>query len=320
MPQGDGSVMRRKDDDIQLHDEADLVNFRADAFTRFLDNQDQLENVTLKPFHTASIAPPLSFPVHLKKKYPASATDDEVAEALAKLGPEELYMGDRRLMAAKQAQLARDVAAAHEALLQQTPEAVFGAEFVERRKTIERLARLQAACLDAGSMAELEQATRDIVAGGNYVFTLGLHRQFSIAVEQLAPGVEVASAPPLYNPRLILTFLDIGNPADEFLMMDGLKELASTTQNLEGADAGRTAAYATGGSDDFVFDASAKPGLPAARNSAVELELNIDELNDLFVDPSANEGMDEMDALMNFDQDNDTGLMNDDAFNDDFLS
>lgn len=313
---GDGSVGRRKDDDIQLHDEADLVNFRADAYTRFLDNQDQLENVTLKPFHTASIAPPSSFPVHTKKKYAPMASDAEVEETLAKMGPEELFMGDRRLMEAKMRVLARELADAKEELLKQTPEAVFGAEFTEKRNAIQQLARLQGECLSAEAVAALEEAARQISASGNYVFGLGLHRQFSIPVEQLAPDMEVATAPPLYNPRLILTFIDIGNPADEFLMMDGLKELSNSAEANMG---GRNTAFAPGSSDDFVFDAATKP-IPAGAGGAVDEDLNMDELNDLFVDPNANERMDEMDALMNFDQDNDAGLMNDDAFNSAFLS
>lgn len=304
---GNAAAGIRKEDDIQLHDEADLVNFRADAYTRFINNQDQLENVTLKPFHTANIAPPLSFPLHPQKKYAASASDDEVAQVLAKLGPEELFMGDRRLMAAKMAQLARELADAQAELQQQTPEAVFGADFTEKRKAIERLAQLQASCLGEESMAALDKAVREISAGGNYVFGLDLYRQFSVPVEQLAPGVKVASAPPLYNPRLILTFLDIENPADEFLMMDGLKEL-NTGLGMGGGASG----------DDFVFDSAMKPEIAEGRNGAGAAALNMDNLSDLFVDPNANEGMDEMDALMNFDQDNE-GMMNEDAFNDEFL-
>lgn len=307
----DGAALRRKDDDIQLHDEADLVNFRADAFTRFIENQDQLENVTLKPFHTANIAPPSSFPVHSTKKYAPSATDAEVDETLAKLGPEELFMGDRRLMEAKMRQLARELAAAKEELAQQTPDAVFGTDFTQRSKTILKLARLQAACLCEETMAELEKAAQQLTSGENYVFGLDLHRQFSIPIDQLAPDVEVATAPPLYNPRLILSFIDIGNPADEFLMMDGLKELASV--NLAAGEP-QSAAYAANGNDDFVF------GGAKAETAGANAGLDMDELNDLFVDPGANERMDEMDALMNFDQDTEGGLMNDDAFTDNFLS
>ena len=291
---------RRKDDSIQLHDEADLVNFRADAFTRFLENQDQLENVTLKPFHTDIIVPPSPFPAHVPKKYDAKASDDEVASVLAKLKPDELFVGDLRLMRAKQ-----------------TPAHVLGDDYVSRKKAIERLAQLQGACLSAEAVAELSAAAREIeeaeqVSGGHYVFQQNPYTKHSVPVSELAPELEVARAPALYNPRLILSFVSMGNDGSYgpgMMLGDKMTEQLPFTENVAGDQFGdmmNGKQYR----DGYGYEKEPGAGTPA--------QVNMEELNTFLAQP--NEGMDEMDALMNFDQDQDNAIMDEGSFPDDFLT
>ncbi|OVF09728.1 hypothetical protein A9F13_04g02233 [Clavispora lusitaniae] len=308
---------RRKDDSIQLHDEADLVNFRADAFTRFLENQDQLENVTSKPFHTDIIVPPTPFPAHVPKKYDAKASDDEVASVLAKLKPDELFVGDLRLMRAKQKQSAQDLAQAKEELQQQTPAHVLGDDYVSRKKAIERLAQLQGACSSAEAVAELSAAAREIeeaeqVSGGHYVFQQNPYTKHSVPVSELAPELEVARAPASYNPRSISSFVSMGNDGSYgpgMMLGDKMTEQLPFMENVAGDQFGdmmNGKQYR----DGYGYEKEPGAGTPA--------QVNMEELNTFLAQP--NEGMDEMDALMNFDQDQDNAIMDEGSFPDDFLT
>ena len=113
-PEG-GLLREHKEEKFQLHDEADLVNFRADALTRFITNQDLMDNVTLKLIHTTRLAPPRSFPLHegKNKLYEEYATDEAIMEAAKNMTPTQLFSGDLPLMRAKEKLLARELAELH---------------------------------------------------------------------------------------------------------------------------------------------------------------------------------------------------------------
>ncbi|KAF7999242.1 hypothetical protein HF325_006774, partial [Metschnikowia pulcherrima] len=113
-----GLLRAHKEEKFQLHDEADLVNFRADALTRFITNQDLMDNVTLKLIHTSRLAPPKSFPGNegKNKLYEEDATDEAIMEAAKNMTPTQLFSGDLPLMRAKEKLLARELAELHEEL------------------------------------------------------------------------------------------------------------------------------------------------------------------------------------------------------------
>lgn len=333
-PQG-GQFHTRKEENAHPHDEADLVNFRADAYSRFTTNQDYMENVTLKPFHTAKIVPPFSFPTHSKKKYEEGASDAEVAEVLKNMAPKENYTGDVRLMRAKEQANAKELAALRLELAALSAENVFSEETRFQKDAVGKLARLLAECNSAEALAKLESAVEEISGenerrfGKNYVLQHQPYQKRSVPIKELAPDVEVHEAPPLYNPRLIMSFIDMNrgdengfrdemldadkldfNGAEEFLMVGNGSKLSLPSRN------GPTPAF--NGTPQEAMPANG-PGAYNGMEKAND-EVNMDELNQFLAELHNNEGMDDMDALMNFDQDNDAGLIEDDGFGVEFLN
>lgn len=382
------SLLSRKEENVQLHDEADLVNFRTDAYSRFVSNQDLLENVTLKPFHTLVIAPPSSFPLHSKKKYPDSASDDDVLKALQELKPEELFFGDLRLMKAKLLLSLKELDSAEKELEELSPRVVFSEKYTFQAEAIEKLAALQRSCNDVEALDTLGKVLEETLAQYKEKFSGTLevqqepYKKFSVPVSELAPDLEVKQAPPLYNPRLIMSFIDMNGATDnsslggqaynenanmlldsdklagqlpfmtngmhendDFSMMidADLKSGGQTTSNHPSAPASASYSGATpyngqnynaessssynhGEFANEIKGASSMSGPGDARNTSEvnggDQDVNMDELNQFLAEPNDNDAMVDMDALMNFDQDNDNGegLMGDDEFNVNFLS
>lgn len=380
------SLLSRKEENVQLHDEADLVNFRTDAYTRFVNNQDLLENATLKPFHTLAIVPPSSFPVHSKKKYPDSATDDEVLKTLQDLKPEEVFFGDLRLMKARMMVSLKELHEADKELKDLTPALVFSEKSLFQAQAIKKLAALQRSCSDMNSLETLSKALQETLQtykekfSGTFEVQQEPYKIFSIPVNELAPDLEVKQAPPLYNPRLIMSFIDMnGNTIrgmggqaynenanmllddklagqlpfmnngmqvnDDFSMMiDTDLKSGGPTSNPPSVSA--SAAYSSAtpyNGQNYNVESSSNYNQPdyvngnkstgsnavnapaEGRNSNGDIgdqDVNMDELNQFLAEPNDNDGMVDMDALMNFDQDNDNGegLMGDDDFNVNFLS
>lgn len=394
VPDGAG-LQSRKEENIQLHDEADLVNFRTDAYTRFVNNQDYLENVALKLFHTSQISPPPSFPVAKSKKYSENALDSEVEKVLQELKPEELWMGDLRLMKAKLVLSLQQVKQEEKELNELSPQTIFSDLFLFQSEAIKRLAKLQRSCHDLESSEALEKAMEETLEQYKEKFgqTLEVQQQpyerKSIPVATLAPGVEVKQAPPLYNPRLIMSFIDINGESnnggmsgqeyntdenmlldteklagqlpfmnngmqgdDEFGMMMDLEPKSTGPQDSNQPSGAPSADYSGatpyngqnynaerinygqgeyGANDEKPTPAPASNAHPSSGASnqigesagaQEEADMNMDDLNQFLAEPNENEGMDDMDALMNFDGDNDNGegLMGDDEFNVNFLS
>ncbi|KAF3987590.1 hypothetical protein FT663_03749 [Candidozyma haemuli var. vulneris] len=356
------SVM--KSDNLQLHDEADLINFRADAFARFISNQDLLETAASKPFHTSKIDPPAPFPVHKKKLYEEDATDEQVKEVLRNLGKEDFIFGDLRLMKLKEQILQEEVESNRKELteLQEDPNKTFGEEMLFQKKAMAQLAKLHSECSDAESLEKLEKGMNDILNeyqekyNKNYKLEQPPYQQHSIAIKELAPEVTVEKAPEKYNPRSISSFLDMeGENKAESDKQESLHDGPQSYQDSMFGDEDKMdnngQLYMQGnGDEDFAMAMMNEHGheghneqkqdipeheppqqqqqppvkkTPSDSNNVAENDVNMEDLNQFLADPQGNDDMmgDDMDALMNFGPDNEEGgIMDDDAFNSDFLS
>lgn len=170
---------------MQLHDEADLINYRNDALARFVSNQTYLENVALKPFHVSAIAAPPSFP-------------EELDKPLADLKPDDVLLGSAKLMREKLELLEKEDDPADGVLSEQS-------RF--QRDACVRLALLQAQCSGEESIKEMELVLEDIVKthaekfGQSYVLEHRPYTRRSIPIRELDPKAVVREAPALYNPR-----------------------------------------------------------------------------------------------------------------------
>lgn len=216
-PPKEGPHQVRKREKIPLHDEADLVNYRADSLARLITNQDFLENVSLKPFHTSHIAPPSVFPTYIKNAYEKSATDEDVKTAAKNLKPEDIYIGDIRLMKAKQVLLGEkddtESALTLGDITVDSRDSIFSEESSFQREAVDRLAKLREEHKDLNALAKLEDAADEILREYEAKFKK-LHklqqlryRQHSIPIAELAPELDVQLAPPQYNPHLISSYL-----------------------------------------------------------------------------------------------------------------
>ncbi|PVH16767.1 uncharacterized protein CXQ87_004320 [Candidozyma duobushaemuli] len=327
-----------KSDSLQLHDEADLINFRADAFSRFISNQDLLETAASKPFHTSKIAPPSPFPVHKKKLYEEDATDDKVKEVLRDLGKEDFIFGDIRLMKLKGQMIEEELEEDRKALaeMKEDPDKSFSEEMTFQKKAAAQLAKLHRECNDAESLEKLEKAMENTLAeyeekySKNYKLQQTAFIKRSIPAEEL--GATVEKAPENYNPRSISSFLDIEDKPEE-KQPDFQDPMFGGHQNDNNGQL-----YMQGnGDEDFAMammnehgseSHPEKPDIPAPQSLQPnkqdnnENDVNMEDLNQFLADPQGNDDMmgDDMDALMNFGPDNEEGgIMDDDAFNSDFL-
>ncbi|GEQ71494.1 hypothetical protein JCM33374_g5178 [Metschnikowia sp. JCM 33374] len=217
VPESD-SLRARKEENFQLHDEADLVNFRADALTRYITNQDLLDNVSSKLFHTSRIIPPALFPQqdNVKKLYEENATDDELIAVLRDMKVGDLYSGDIRLMRAKAKQSAQELEQLSEELSGLADTSVLDEQAQFQKAAVEKLAIAQSQCTDAETLLELEKLLELTVQeykdrfSREYTFSCDFQKH-SVPIQELAPGTEVKQAPADYNPRSISSFINIKN-------------------------------------------------------------------------------------------------------------
>lgn len=345
-PRDGGTYSLRKREKIPLHDEADLVNFRADSLARLMSNHDLLENASLKLFHTSHIAPPSVFPSHSKKPYKDTADDKELEEIVEEMKPEELFSGDLRLMRAKLALMQKQC---EELLTEEEPtlETVFGDEMRFQREAVKKLAALRSECKDFRSMTLMEEALTEVLNeceqkhSKQYVLQQDRFRKHTIPILELAPDVEVQLAPPLYNPKLITSYLEMKgneysqkpgegalkdgssgargtNPTsfmsdsafdDIGIMLGGEARLDSRGGN--GWSNGPALALGSGG--DYLktdamsyaldFDKNIPSGFDGkmAGGNGNKSSDNMVDLNQFLTDGAVDGGIDEMDALMNFD-------------------
>lgn len=198
-----------KNDNLKLHDEADLINFRSDAFNRFLTNQDLLETVVLKPFHTSKIKPPSSFPIPREDVYPKDATDEDLRDVLKNLNRDDHVLGDLRLMKVKNEILeseTKDTQQELEQLIKDPTTTVFGEEVKFQQDYAKKLGNLFRECNDEKSLEALEQtyeeALRELESKHKKRFTVQQHQftRKSIPIEELNPEAQVQKAPENYNP------------------------------------------------------------------------------------------------------------------------
>lgn len=214
---GAGHNQMRKREKVPLHDEADLVNYRADSLTRLITNQDYLENVSLKPFHTSHIAPPSVFPTYVKNVYEKNATDEEVKMAAKKLKPEDIYIGDIRLMKAKHTLLGEcddtETVLSLGDISINSRDSKFSEESNFQRLAVDKLAKLREEYKDFNSMAKMEESMNNILKEYETNFKKvhklqqSRYNKHSIPIGELAPDLEVQLAPPHYNPHLISSYL-----------------------------------------------------------------------------------------------------------------
>lgn len=344
MPHKDSVFQLRRKEKVPLHDEADLVNFRADSLARLVTNQDYLENASLKPFHTSHIAPPTVFPIHSKKAYLETASDEDVKTVAKNLKPEEVYSGDFRLMRAKLALLQEEWALLEKE--DKPSETVFSEETRFQRAAVEKIAKLQSESNSFASLEKMEDLLNKLMLeykqkfSKDYTLQQNKYRKHSIPVLELAPDVEIKLAPALYNPRLINSYLEMkedtekqdleGNSnngqslsnSNEFISENGFEDFGIIYSQEDRMDSRIGGAWSEQqGTDDFIKDVS----LPYAQeyNGKISTEFgnepkqhdsepkpamadNMVDLNQ-FLNEGAESGMDEMNALIDFDHDNNTG-------------
>lgn len=201
---------------VQLHDEADLINFRTDALNRFISNHEYLENVTSKPIHNSKIIPPPSFPLEqpltLKNARP-EPTEEQLQATLSNLKPEDLYFGDLNLMILKSKQLAEEIE-------QEKNDKFVGfdddEEYCFQREKIKQLDNLQSKITDIKSVENLEAELESILLEYKSKFKKTYREipsitKFSIPIEEISKSIQVTKAPANYNPRSISSFINIGN-------------------------------------------------------------------------------------------------------------
>lgn len=424
----------RKKEKVPVHDEADLVNFRADSLARLITNQDFLENVSLKPFHTAHIAPPSLFPTHPKKAYGDAATDAEVEEVAKGLKPGEIYTGDPRLMRAREAILKKELEELNKevdelrkgsgklsnegeklsnhgeklsnesatvlnesgatindiggldgkldepnkegsnldekldyASSEESREVIFNEEMIFQGQAVTKLARLRQEYGDLNSLAKMEDSLNEILSEYNTKFNCEYKLQqkkfvqHSIPISELVPNLEVHLAPPLYNPRLITSYLEMkgeeaqkqninmldkiggaGNTSNGFMSETGFEDFGLMLGSDERSDSrqgdpwtgphmnaqSHTSTYVK--TDGIASAQNYSKSIPAGFNhagpkTAANADNGVDSMVDLnqFLADGMDEGdMDDMEALIDFGQDNNTSnnVPVEESFGVDFLN
>lgn len=199
---------------IQLHDEADLISYRTDAARRFISNQEYMEKVVSTYIQSTKIIPPRSFPEPPSRQ---ARTHEDWQKITSDLKPDEVYIGDLKIMKIKNKILEDEVERLN-AQLQLLPSNDEG--FVDSKEHINRLAQLQFQVHDKNSFNELQVAYDSIVKEQeekyNKKFTMVPKiRKHSESIDKLSNGsVQVSSAPPNYDPRLVSTFINMNGKGE----------------------------------------------------------------------------------------------------------
>lgn len=192
---------------VQLHDEADLISFRADALNRYITNHEYIENATSKMVHTSKIIPPRLYP-QLPKR--------DVLD-IADLKPEDIVFGDLQMMKLKQKQLQREILD----LKQDTN--VYYAKYVPNdskynfhSNAVDKLSELQSKMYNQESLQDLENEVDKLLLEYKEQFNQTLHsvpavKNYSVPVTSIDRLIQVTHAPPNYNPKLITSFININS-------------------------------------------------------------------------------------------------------------
>jgi hypothetical protein len=173
------STLPKEEPAAKLHDEADLILFRADALARFVANHELMENVTLKFVHTSKITPPAAFP-------------GRGGGAVAGLGPEDGCFGDVATMRARLELLEAEVAAGRAPAPPSPPGF--------QREATAALAQLQQGLDSASAVGALAERAAAIE---RQLVALGVRYELTPAFTRVRARLEVAvdRAPPGYDAR-----------------------------------------------------------------------------------------------------------------------
>lgn len=278
----------------QIHDEADLVSFRSDALKRMLTNHELLENATTKYVHTSRIMAPGIWATGGRGS--AGMSSEERRKYLAEQ-PNKPYFGDLQLMEAKSEALREEINELQAARI----EDMVDPEYTFQQEATNLLAQKLAEVTDEESFQayqkELEAVTTKMQQDHSKVYRADVPYT-KRSISPLAFGIKLEQAPANYNPKLVNTM--IGGLANEYMDTD-----YRGSDNIQPPDANKQPQY----SMDMLQGGGAGSG--EAGDSVMD-----DNMESMFGPELLDNDMNE---LINFDQADDDGPMDNAGFEGDFL-
>lgn len=344
IPQQNRPIIK-EEANAKLHDDADLISYRNDALKRFITNQEYLENIVSKPIHTSKIIPPRSFPEPLRRE---KAEEADTKDKLESLKHNDTYFGDIKILQLKNEQIQKEI----EELKKEKHEFILDEDerFAFQKNSIQKLADFQQSLTSDTSYELLGKEVDSILEvyrckfKGRYYEIKGINR-FSRDAKDISGGkIDVTSAPSDYDPRLINSFINL-NARHESATHDGMNvdfdgmpfENNSNNHSMpyfgqledpkynDITDVTSTFNHQLGvnaGPDNYMdHPGQTRPDLPQADPSAnddinrlVSESLQTNEPNE------NNDIVNEMEDLISFQQVEDDDMINDAAFDQEFLT
>ncbi|CCE73219.1 Piso0_000248 [Millerozyma farinosa CBS 7064] len=214
IPQQNRPIIK-EEANVKLHDDADLISYRNDALKRFITNQEYLENIVSKPIHTSKIVPPRSFPEPLKREKPEEV---ETKDKFESLKHNDIYFGDIKILELKNEHFQKEIEELkkekHEFPLDGDEKCAF------QKNSIQRLADLQQSLTSETSYDLLGKEVDSILETyrsrfkENYREITSINK-FSRNVNDISDGkIVVTSAPSNYDPRSINSFINLNVPPE----------------------------------------------------------------------------------------------------------
>lgn len=315
---------------MQIHDEADLVSFRVDALNRFITNHEYLENITSKFIHSSRLIPPSLYPTVPQRDCPV--TD---------LKHDDVYFGDAKMMQKKVSQLKQHMSTiGYNAYLPHKETKV-------QKKMTDKLTK----SFNESSMDILEKQLNSILeeykSEFNKTYSSLSVKKYSVDSSKF-PDVKIEVAPKNYNPRLINTFVNIGENQTTNNGMDNNMEnnyengMFMDYENTGSNGFSNGSLNLTMGNSEMNSDindnipsglSSHVTNLPTASQTNQSSKVNLSEgvnfegdvdMNSLFKDGDGldpNSGVvDDMGDLINFDNDSENEIIGSGTFDQDFLN
>lgn len=177
-----------------LHDESDLISFRADATSRFVMNQENLENVTSKYIHASKIIPPKSFPEPLPKG--DSNESDFVNFDPENVKHDQVYFGDLDALQKMKQHLQKELQIGD-------PEISFGEEYQYQQESTRKLAELTKNLQDVETLEIMEKEMNRIIQDYKQKFNKKYTSTSHSNPYKAEIQVKVDRAPENYNPKLL---------------------------------------------------------------------------------------------------------------------
>ena len=315
---------------MQIHDEADLVSFRVDALNRFITNHEYLENITSKSIHSSKLIPPSLYPTVPQRD--CSVTD---------LKHDDVYFGDAKMMQKKVSQLKQHMSTiGYNAYLPHKETKV-------QKKMTDKLTK----SFNESSMDILEKQLNSILeeykSEFNKTYSSLSVKKYSVDRSKF-PDVKIEVAPKNYNPRLINTFVNMGENQTTNNGMDNNMEnnyengMFMDYENTGSNGFSNGSLNLTMGNSEMNSDindnipsglSSHVTNLPTASQTNQSSKVNLSEgvnfegdvdMNSLFKDGDGldpNSGVvDDMGDLINFDNDSENEIIGSGTFDQDFLN